>query len=98
MFRRLPEPEALSIEVTIDGQSAFGRSGDTVAAMLMAAGQAACRKSWVSGEDRGPYCLMGVCFECLVEIDGMANRQACLVPIRSGMRIRTGAGKREVGP
>jgi predicted molibdopterin-dependent oxidoreductase YjgC len=96
MFRRLPEPESPSIEVIVDGRPVLGKSGDTVAAVLMAAGEPACRRSAVSGEPRGPYCLMGVCFECLVDIDGVANRQACLVPIRSGMRVETGAGKRKI--
>jgi predicted molibdopterin-dependent oxidoreductase YjgC len=96
MFRRLPESEHPSIEVTIDGQSFTGCPGDTVAAMLMVTGHAACRRSVVSGEARGPYCMMGICFECLVNIDGVANRQSCLVQIENGMRIETGAGKREV--
>jgi predicted molibdopterin-dependent oxidoreductase YjgC len=42
--------------------------------------------------------MMGVCFECLVTIDGVANRQGCLVPVAPGMRIETRRGKREVGP
>ena len=42
----------------------------------------------VTGEARAPYCLMGVCFECLVEIDGRPNMQACLVTVREGMRIK----------
>ncbi len=98
MFRRLPEQESAGIEVTIDGRPLRGRPGDTVAAVLIEAGQVACRQSALSGEPRGPYCLMGVCFECLVAIDGVANRQACLVPIESGMRVETGAGKRKITP
>jgi len=94
----LPELEVSPIELTVDGQPFTGRPGDTVAAVLVATGHVACRKSAVSGEPRGPYCMMGVCFECLVDIDGIANRQACLVPIQSGMRIETGAGKRKVIP
>lgn len=98
MFRRLPEAESAGIEVTIDGRPFLGRPGDTVAAVLMEAGQVACRTSAVSCEPRGPYCLMGVCFECLVAIDGIANRQACLVPIESGMQVETGAAKRKIMP
>lgn len=33
--------------------------------------------------------MMGVCFECLLEIDGIPNRQGCLIPLRAGMDIRT---------
>jgi sarcosine oxidase subunit alpha len=40
---------------------------------------------------------MGICFECLVAIDGVGNRQACMVVVRDGMRIETGKAKRELG-
>ncbi|MEZ5620583.1 MAG: (2Fe-2S)-binding protein [Burkholderiaceae bacterium] len=36
---------------------------------------------------RAPMCLMGVCFDCLVEIDGRPNVQACMVEVREGMRV-----------
>jgi predicted molibdopterin-dependent oxidoreductase YjgC len=41
--------------------------------------------------------MMGVCFECLVTVDGVGNRQGCLVPVAAGMRIETQRGKREAG-
>jgi sarcosine oxidase subunit alpha len=41
--------------------------------------------------------MMGVCFDCLVTIDGIGSRQACLVPVREGMAIETQQGKREAG-
>jgi hypothetical protein len=40
---------------------------------------------------------MGVCFECLVTIDGVGNRQACMIEARDGMRIESGQGKRDYG-
>jgi sarcosine oxidase subunit alpha len=40
---------------------------------------------------------MGVCFDCLVTIDGVGSRQACLVPVREGMSVETQQGKREAG-
>jgi sarcosine oxidase subunit alpha len=40
---------------------------------------------------------MGVCFDCLVTIDGVGSRQACLVPVREGMLVETQLGKREAG-
>ncbi len=40
---------------------------------------------------------MGVCFDCLVTIDGVGGRQACLVPVREGMKVETQQGKREAG-
>ena len=51
------------------------------------------RTTPVSGAPRAPYCLMGVCFECLVTIDGVGNRQGCMVAVRDGMRIETRKGQ-----
>jgi predicted molibdopterin-dependent oxidoreductase YjgC len=96
MFRRLPDADGETIEVTIDGRIARVRAGDTVAAALLTSGILASRAADVSGAPRAPYCMMGVCFECLVTVDGVGNRQGCLVPVRPGMRIDTQRGKREV--
>jgi len=95
MFRRLPDADRVSVEVTIDGRTARVRAGDTVAAALLSSGILASRAADVSGAPRAPYCMMGVCFECLVTVDGVGNRQGCLVPVRPGMRIDTQRGKRE---
>jgi predicted molibdopterin-dependent oxidoreductase YjgC len=97
MFQRLPDLGGEGVEVTIDGRAASARAGDTVAAALFAAGLDHCRTTPVSGAKRAPYCMMGVCFDCLVTIDGVGNRQGCLVRVRPGMRIETQRGKREAG-
>jgi hypothetical protein len=94
MFRRLPEIDGRTVRFTIDGRTASARPGDSVAAALLAAGVVACRLTPVGSAPRGPYCLMGVCFDCLVTIDGIGNCQSCLVPIAEGMRIETQRGAR----
>jgi len=97
LFRRLHEPEADAlVRFTLDGRPASARRGDSVAAALLAEGVLAQRVSPVSGEARGPYCLMGVCFECLVTIDGVGNRQGCLIAVVDGMRVETGKGRRSL--
>ena len=63
---------------------------------MIDAGVLANRVADVSGAPRATYCMMGVCFECLVTLDGVGNRQGCLVPVAPGMRIDTQHGKREV--
>ncbi|MFO1326669.1 MAG: (2Fe-2S)-binding protein [Rubrivivax sp.] len=98
MFQRLPEADkAARVALTIDGEAVEARAGDSVAAALLAAGRSTCRSTPVSGAARGPFCLMGTCFECLVTIDGLGNRQGCQVTVREGMRVETQRGKREVG-
>lgn len=94
MFRRLAEGPGLRF--LLDGEPAEGRAGESVAAALLALGREACRTTPVSGAARGPWCLMGVCFDCLVTIDGVGNRQACLTPLAEGMRVETQRGRREV--
>jgi sarcosine oxidase subunit alpha len=98
MFQRLPDPSGSPVTFTLDGRPIEGRQGDTVSSALLAAGVETCRTSAVTGEPRAPYCLMGVCFECLVTIDGVGNQQGCLVALRPGMQVETqiGRGKREL--
>jgi D-hydroxyproline dehydrogenase subunit gamma len=98
MFERQPEADAATVTVAVDGIAVTARAGDTVAAALLAAGFLSCRTSPVSGAPRGPYCMMGVCFDCLTTIDGVGSRQSCLVLVREGMRIETQRGRRPVVP
>ncbi|SFD70123.1 2Fe-2S iron-sulfur cluster binding domain-containing protein [Bosea sp. CRIB-10] len=96
MFRSMRDAGGgTRLSFTFDGRPLSGREGDTVAASLLANGIAICRETPVSGAPRAPYCLMGVCFDCLVVIDGVGNRQGCLVPLREGMRIETQHGRRQ---
>jgi sarcosine oxidase subunit alpha len=96
MFKRLGETGA-TLTFKVDGREIRARIGDTVAAAMLAAGIDHCRTTPVSGAPRAPYCLMGVCFECLVTIDGVGSRQGCLAPVREGMQVETQIGKREAG-
>ncbi len=87
MFRRL-HPEAATLTITLDGVPTQVAPGDTVAAAVLAAADPTCRATPVSGARRAPFCLMGACFDCLMEIDGVPQRQACLVEVRDGMEVR----------
>jgi predicted molibdopterin-dependent oxidoreductase YjgC len=96
MFRRLLEAEGEGVRVTIDGKPVTARAGDSVAAAMLSCGLFYCRTTPISGQKRAPYCMMGVCFECLVTIDGVDNRQGCLIVVSEGMRIETQIGRRAV--
>ena len=103
MFLRLPDSagadnSSRSVEFTVevDGIPCTARAGDTVAAVLLLAGGAPTRRTVVSGAPRAAYCMMGVCFECLVEIDGASSQQGCLVQVRPGMRIKRQSGRPEI--
>jgi predicted molibdopterin-dependent oxidoreductase YjgC len=93
MFRRL-EQAAGEVRLHYEGREITARAGDTVAAALLAAGETTLRDTAVSSAPRAPYCMMGVCFDCVVEIDGIGNRQACLTPVSDGMSVRRQRGAR----
>lgn len=92
MFRR--EGRVDSGRFSFEGEAVGFAEGDSVAAALLAHGVGAFRESAVSGAARGPFCLMGVCFDCLVDIDGVGSRQACLVAAEEGMVVRRMRGAR----
>lgn len=78
-------------EVTFQfaGRPVVARAGDTVAMALWAAGERVLRHSSKDGAPRGVLCNMGICYECLVVIDGVSVR-ACTTVVRDGMRIEIG--------
>ncbi len=76
-----------TVTVTLEGTPCVVPAGISVAAALFGHTDDHFCHSAAEGDKRAPYCLMGVCFECLVEIDGMKNRQACLEPVYEGMHV-----------
>jgi len=96
MFRRLPDTGAPTVTVSVEGRSVALPAGASAAAAVLLAGLPAIRETGVTGAPRGPYCLMGICFDCLAEIDGIPNRQSCMVTVAPGMTIRRQHGKRSV--
>jgi len=79
--------ESASVTIIFEGAPLRVPAGITVAAALLVGGVREFRSSIVGGVPRAPYCMMGVCFECLVEIDGVPARQSCLIPVRDGMVV-----------
>jgi D-hydroxyproline dehydrogenase subunit gamma len=88
MFRALPEASVATITVEVEGRSVRVPAGASAAAAALLAGLRGIRETPISGAPRAPYCLMGVCFDCLAEIDGVPNQRSCMVAARPGMRIR----------
>ena len=75
------------VTITFEGEAFKVPAGISVAAALLAGGAHDFRSSAVGRVPRAPYCMMGVCFECLVEIDGVPARQSCLIQVRDGMQV-----------
>ena len=81
-----------NIEFTFDGEKISAIAGQSVAAALLAANQRALRKTRFNNNERGVFCGIGVCFDCLVVIDGITNQRACLIEARPGMKVQTQVG------
>ncbi len=96
MFRKLHDPGEPSpdLTVTIDGQAVGAEPGESVAAVLLRLASPICRTTPVNGSPRAPYCMMGVCFDCLATVDGVASVQTCQVCVRDGMRVQRQHGRR----
>lgn len=98
-WRRIEDDGARRrVSLDVEGRPVEARDGDTVAIALLQAGLVAFRETPVDGAPRGPLCLMGACFDCLVEIDGRPNVQACATPVADGMRVRVQRGARRAEP
>lgn len=88
-----------TVSLLIEGRTVQAHAGEMLATVLLRAGMDTFRETPVSGSPRGPLCLMGVCFDCLVEVDGQPNVQACMTPAQAGMTVRLQHGARTLrGP
>lgn len=83
------------VRISCDGRETTAYEGETVAAALLAAGQRVLRWTSRTHQPRGLFCGMGVCFDCLVTIDGRPDQRACQVLVADGMCVQTqqGVGK-----
>jgi predicted molibdopterin-dependent oxidoreductase YjgC len=91
--------QAEQFEIYLDGAPVTCRQGWTVGAALVSAGVRSWRTTRHEGRPRGLFCGIGVCFDCLVTVNGRPSLRACLVPASSGDDIRTqdGAGLDDLG-
>ncbi|MCZ7573461.1 MAG: (2Fe-2S)-binding protein [Ardenticatenaceae bacterium] len=75
------------ITITVNGRPVQAYPGESIAAALMAAGWRALRRTTVNDAPRGFFCGMGICFDCLVTVDGVPNVRSCMAEVRDGSVI-----------
>lgn len=75
------------VEIKINGQTRRAPEGQNLAAALLSLGCLGLSRNERSDNPRGVFCGMGVCFSCLVTVDGRANQQACRLTVRPGMEV-----------
>lgn len=87
-FRRAGTGRA-AVTIEVDGEAVPAVMGESVATALLAAGRAGFGVRNKTGSLTAPYCLIGICFGCLCEVDGRPRTQTCLAPVRDGLVVRT---------
>jgi len=89
---RVGGPQGEQIGLAFEGRSVAAVASDTIASALIAAGIRAFAVTELTGEQRGGFCFVGRCSDCLVIVDGLANQRACITPVRDGMDVRVQRG------
>jgi predicted molibdopterin-dependent oxidoreductase YjgC len=87
MFKQLHEDQIDSVEIILDGQNLQVSKGITVAAAALSNNYRYTRTTPISDSKRAPFCMMGVCYDCLMVIDGKPNQRACATYVQNGMQI-----------
>ncbi|HWK43472.1 MAG TPA: (2Fe-2S)-binding protein [Stellaceae bacterium] len=77
------------VDFTFDGVPLRGYPGESLATALFVSGITDLRKAPRSGTPRGMFCLMGICQECVVWIEGR-RQPSCQVTLRDGLQARSG--------
>lgn len=91
------EPEGRYVTIFYNGNPLNALEGETIAAALMSHGIRKMRKTPKYKRDRGIFCGIGRCTDCVMVVDGQANVRTCVTPVRDGMTVETqvGYGKEE---
>lgn len=92
MFKRLDKNPEKQVSININGKPFNVPAGETVAAAVLVSGISPTRITPVSSSPRAPFCLMGLCYECLMVINGLPNQRACQQQVAEGMIIESQHG------
>lgn len=76
-------------QIQVDGQPVLAYAGETIAAALFATGKRILRRTSKRHEPRSIYCGIGVCYDCLVTVNGVPNQRACMIPVEPGLDVKT---------
>jgi hypothetical protein len=77
------------IEIIVDGERVAAYQGESVAAALIASGRQVFRRTARHDSPRGVFCGMGICFDCLMTVNGVRNVRTCVTPVEPEMRVET---------
>lgn len=77
----------VKINIRVNGNACTAYESETVHAALLAAGYRVLRRTPKAHQPRGIFCGMGVCYDCLVTINGVPNQRACMTRVEDRMEI-----------
>lgn len=95
MFKTIEDHDADTIEILVEGKPRRVPKNISVAAAALLCGLGTVRETPVSGAGRLPYCMMGICFDCLMKINGEPNQRACQVTVAADMTVERQLGAAE---
>ncbi len=87
-----PLPDTELVTITVDGEPLQARKGEMIAAALIASGKSYFRKTIKTHENRGIYCGIGRCTDCVMTVNGIPNVKTCVTAVEEGMVIKTQIG------
>lgn len=86
MFKRIDKAAGRAVKIEFDGKEISAIDGENLAAALFVGGIKVLRETPTTSAPRAGFCMMGACFDCLVEIDG-ETVQACMTEVRGGLKV-----------
>lgn len=81
--------ETSPVTIMVDGTPVTGITGQSIAGIVMACDQLELRRTASADRPRGVFCGIGVCFDCLVEVNGVQDVRACQRKAREGDTVIT---------
>ena len=79
-------------EIEVDGEKILAYEGETIGTVLLAAGKRVLRKTMRQKKPRGIYCGMGICFDCMMVVNGQPNTLVCQTLATPNCKVQTQIG------
>jgi predicted molibdopterin-dependent oxidoreductase YjgC len=76
-----------TVTIVVDGKTVEAPAGISLGALLHERNGKVLRHTSRTVSGRGLFCGMGVCFDCLVTVDGRINQRACMTTVHEGMIV-----------
>lgn len=78
-----------SVSFTFNGSAIECEEGQSISAALIAEDRRNLRSTRFGNEPRSIFCGIGICFDCVVAVNGVANQRSCLIEAREGMKVES---------